>query len=303
MAEYTVNEGEKGIRDKTLSADTVDTVTFDRLGPLVEVLTDGAAPIYFTTDGTEPTVGGNSTHVLPAAPGRVGVNVAGPDHIVKLVSPGAPTYSVSRTTESGWTIFPPSQAAIDASIAALPSPLQFDRRLMAAGDIRPTTGVAWGNVFALRGARIVAPISGTLTGLWLPITGTATGTLRGYVFDTGQAASGQRTLLWEGADVLPGAYSAQAPAYLGNPNLPVVRGRAYHFAAQCSDTGTTFGIRGTLVHAGHATLPAAFDENGLSGVTGWWSIAPSAMGLGAGVTVMPTPTPVTNIPLPYGIVT
>lgn len=94
----------------TLSASTVKTLTVDVADPKpdnvsfatqpkarVEVLNvDGAAAVYFTTNGVDPTVGGDGCHVLPAAIGSVEVvdETAGPTSVVKLISAGTPKVSV-----------------------------------------------------------------------------------------------------------------------------------------------------------------------------------------------------------------
>lgn len=94
MASYTVAVGERGVH-KTLVASTVDTVTFARDCDRVEVVNrDGAAELYFTTDGTAPTVGGNNTFVLPAALGSYVVTAQGGLSVVQLISAGTPAYSV-----------------------------------------------------------------------------------------------------------------------------------------------------------------------------------------------------------------
>lgn len=80
----------------TLVASTVTTLTFNVDFNRVEVLNvDGAAEVYFTMDGTAPTVGGTGCHVLPAAiasceaePTTSGATV------VKLISSGTPKVSV-----------------------------------------------------------------------------------------------------------------------------------------------------------------------------------------------------------------
>lgn len=97
MASYTVAASEVGVHDKALVASTADTVTIDRDCNEVEVIADGSADLYFTVDGTTPTVAGQNTHRLPTgAVGRrtVVVPTAG-DTVVKLISSGTPRYSVS----------------------------------------------------------------------------------------------------------------------------------------------------------------------------------------------------------------
>lgn len=94
MATYTVAVGERGVH-KTLVAATVDTVNFSRDCDRVEIINrDGTAELYFTTDGTTPTVGGNNTLMLPAAIGSYVTTAVGGLSVVKLISAGAPAYSV-----------------------------------------------------------------------------------------------------------------------------------------------------------------------------------------------------------------
>lgn len=100
MGSYTLTAGQRAAHAKTLVAATVDTVTFDSEVGQVEVLShDGSSPIYFTVDGSTPTVAGAGTFVLPAAVGALEVpvayNAAGGDTAVKLISAGTPTYSVT----------------------------------------------------------------------------------------------------------------------------------------------------------------------------------------------------------------
>jgi hypothetical protein len=97
MSTYTVQASEIGAHAKTLAAGTVDTVTFQRDCNTVEVLSiDGAAAIYFTVDGSTPTVGGANTYLVPAVIGALEVDVptAG-NAVVKLISAGTPSYSVT----------------------------------------------------------------------------------------------------------------------------------------------------------------------------------------------------------------
>lgn len=110
MAEYEVPNGHVGAHEKTLVGGVVDTVTFAlgdpsapgwaRLPTAVEILTDGAADIYATVDGSVPSVGGTNCYRVPAAAGAAVIDVRDSDStdvvVVKLISSGAPVYSVSR---------------------------------------------------------------------------------------------------------------------------------------------------------------------------------------------------------------
>jgi hypothetical protein len=111
VAEYTVPAGHIGVHEKTAVAGSVDTVTFEvgaasapgwarRLPRQVEILTDGAAAMYVTVDGSTPTVAGSHCYPVPAAAGSTVIDVRDANAIdavvVKLISSGTPVYSVSR---------------------------------------------------------------------------------------------------------------------------------------------------------------------------------------------------------------
>ncbi len=88
MATYSVQRRKHG----TLGANTVDTVTLTARTSNVEVYNRGTTDtIYFTVDGTTPTVAGNETIALP--PG-VCYQWLAPVGVVKLISSGTPAYSV-----------------------------------------------------------------------------------------------------------------------------------------------------------------------------------------------------------------
>lgn len=97
-------------RHATLEADTVLEVELDGRYAEVEVLIRAeAAEVYFTLDGTDPTVGGDDTWAIPAVlaarevgsgarPSRA-ANASDPATVVKLISTGTPEISVHASKE------------------------------------------------------------------------------------------------------------------------------------------------------------------------------------------------------------
>lgn len=86
----------------TLVANTVKTMTLDRDYAMIDVCNvDGVAAIFFTVDGSTPTVGGDGAFQIPAAIGNLQIapRNAGAAHtgvtVVKLISAGAPAVTVS----------------------------------------------------------------------------------------------------------------------------------------------------------------------------------------------------------------
>ena len=111
VAEYTVPAGHIGAHEKTAVAGVVDTVTFEvgstsapgwagRLPRQVEVLSDGAADLYVTVDGSTPAAAASNCYRVPAVAGATVIDVRDADAtdevVVKLISSGTPVYSVSR---------------------------------------------------------------------------------------------------------------------------------------------------------------------------------------------------------------
>jgi hypothetical protein len=89
----------------TLTAATVDTVNLSRVYGRVQVLNRGGAnEIYWTTDGTAPTVGGDNCWVVPSQVGasdiRANSQAQSNTCVVKLISTGTPTYSVLGVDET-----------------------------------------------------------------------------------------------------------------------------------------------------------------------------------------------------------
>lgn len=81
----------------TLSASTVDTITLTNDFQTVEVVhrtSTAADPIYFTVDGSTPTVGGDNTYVVMPG-GWKSVRAWANSDVVKLISAGTPAYSVT----------------------------------------------------------------------------------------------------------------------------------------------------------------------------------------------------------------
>jgi hypothetical protein len=104
MASYSIAAGEVGAHSKTLVAATADTVTFESRVATIEVLSDGAADIYFTIDGSTPIVAGKGCYRLPSAPSSREVDVPAEfiseaKTVVKLISSGTPNYSVARVSQ------------------------------------------------------------------------------------------------------------------------------------------------------------------------------------------------------------
>lgn len=98
MASYTIDAGQWGAYEKSLSAAAVDTVTFTgRDLKLVEVTNhDGTAPIYATTDATTPTdkAAGVRWMIPPGQAAQFPPKSSGTT-VVKVFCRAAVTYSVA----------------------------------------------------------------------------------------------------------------------------------------------------------------------------------------------------------------
>lgn len=93
MAAYQVARS----KHATLTAATVDTVTFQERHPAVEVVNRAAeGDIYFTVDGTAPVSAANDTYFVgPGQAVLVDLPHATDPDAVKLISAGTPAYSVT----------------------------------------------------------------------------------------------------------------------------------------------------------------------------------------------------------------
>lgn len=98
----TVAPGQIGTALITLTANTVETVTFtDNIGQVdVISLPSNTADLWYTIDGSTPTVGGGNCFFLPAGmvDTRETVNASGgATDLVKLISNGTPIVRVQQT--------------------------------------------------------------------------------------------------------------------------------------------------------------------------------------------------------------
>lgn len=86
----------------TLTADTVATVSLSQKNAdqvVVHIRKGATGPIYFTVDGTTPTVAGANTLILQSSGDhartvQIATNVTGSPVVVKLISASADGYSV-----------------------------------------------------------------------------------------------------------------------------------------------------------------------------------------------------------------
>lgn len=84
----------------TLVAATVTTSTLAGNAKFIEVVARGTGDIFFTIDGTTPTVGGDDTYVCPQGQScRVRNNDRNGSVDVKMISSGTPGYSVGFDDE------------------------------------------------------------------------------------------------------------------------------------------------------------------------------------------------------------
>lgn len=96
MGSHTIAAGHVAKHGVTLTASTVETFTFtDNIG-VVEVMSDGAADVFYTVDGSTPTIAGPNTYRLPAGGFTVDTRALAPGHPDQLraISAGTPTLSV-----------------------------------------------------------------------------------------------------------------------------------------------------------------------------------------------------------------
>jgi hypothetical protein len=96
VATYNVPRGQVAVHDKTLVANTADTITFADEAGSVEVWADGTAAVFVSTTGSPATVGGGDAYELEAGAASSKVLPVG-GRTVSVISSGAAKYSVTRT--------------------------------------------------------------------------------------------------------------------------------------------------------------------------------------------------------------
>lgn len=100
MTAYTVAAGHNSVEPWTTTPNQVDTVTFTSNVGRVQVISDGAAEVRVTIDGSTPTIGGAPGSSSPAfrlpagALGIVDLPLSLPVDVLTLVSSGAAKVSV-----------------------------------------------------------------------------------------------------------------------------------------------------------------------------------------------------------------
>lgn len=96
MAEHTIASGDIAKHGIALAADVVDTVTFGDNVKAVQIISDGAAAVYYTVDGSTPTLGGANCYMIPAVAAVDERVMNTSSDVVKLISSGTPVLSVQR---------------------------------------------------------------------------------------------------------------------------------------------------------------------------------------------------------------
>lgn len=94
VSTYTIAPGDRALHRKVTAANVVDTVNLPTPNRRVEVIATGDAELFVQEDGAAPTVDGPDAWRFPAGgPTTRELLVRG--SVLKLISPGAATYSVT----------------------------------------------------------------------------------------------------------------------------------------------------------------------------------------------------------------
>jgi hypothetical protein len=100
---------------KTTVAATVDVVTLAPTDVIMVTNRSGVSPIYFTVDGSVPTVAGDGTRVMPAIVGAKQQRVD-PGGVVRTNQATTDEYHPAGTTESAVQVRLISAAPTDYSV-------------------------------------------------------------------------------------------------------------------------------------------------------------------------------------------
>ncbi len=98
MPDYTVAAGLIAAHNATVTAGQVTTVTFREDLPSVDVIADGSTDVYYTLDGSAPTIAGAHTYRLPVGAMTIDTrqpNTSGPT-VVRLIASVNTVVSVQR---------------------------------------------------------------------------------------------------------------------------------------------------------------------------------------------------------------
>ncbi len=97
MAEHVIGVGQVAVHNVQLVPNVVETfVVVDEI-QVVEIISDGSAAAYYTVNGSEPTLAGPNTRLLPAGGIVIDERHVGRDlDAVKVISAGSPVISIQR---------------------------------------------------------------------------------------------------------------------------------------------------------------------------------------------------------------
>jgi hypothetical protein len=205
-----------------------------------------------------------------------------PNHAYKagdVVNQGGVLYAANADFTSGttfntanWTVVAVSPAAGDA---------RYDQQY-PPGVCTPQGNVEIAAVNnpglnLMGGGRVIVPRTGTLRDLMVFI-GTASGNVRGAVYDIGATTNAVRTRIWDGAST-PATTGWMS---LGDPALPVVAGTHLDFAVMADNTAVTIGRRS--VTNSSLVLPAGFATVGGCLFKPSWGFNPGSFASAASMT-------------------
>ncbi len=100
MPDVTVATGKVAAHGIVLVANQISTVTFADNIESVDIISDGTAAVFYTIDGSDPTIAGQHCYPIPAGvlsvDNRHTLNSSSTQDRVKLISAGTPTVTIVR---------------------------------------------------------------------------------------------------------------------------------------------------------------------------------------------------------------